>query len=86
MTRWSARQGAGQEGFNAKHVATSTLWAVTQRPAGQQLVAVTVVERHIRNLDHGGGFGEQLPAEGQLGRAVAVGQEAVMPNPLKPVR
>ena len=57
MTRWSARQGAGQEGFNAKHVATSALWAVTQRVAGQQLVAVTVVERNIRNLDHGCGFG-----------------------------
>ena len=37
--------GTGQEGFDAKHAALSALGAVTQRFAGELLIAVAVVQR-----------------------------------------
>ena len=67
-------------------MATTALGAIAQRLSGEALIAVTVVQRHLGKLDHGSGLGKQLTALGQLGGAMAVGQEAVMPNPLKPVR
>lgn len=67
-------------------MATAALRTVTQRPAGELLVPVAVVETSIGDLDDGIGFGEQLPATGKLSSAVAVGQEAVVANPLQPAR
>ncbi len=74
---------AWQECFDANHVTVSAFRTVTQGFSGEQLVAITVVHRHVLNLDNGCGFRKQLPATGQLGRTVSVGQKAVMPNPLK---
>lgn len=57
--------------------------AVAQRLAGEQLVAVAVVQRYFRDLDNGCGFGEQLPAPCEFYRAAPVGEKAVMPDPLE---
>lgn len=56
-----------------------------QRFAGEQFVAVAVVWRRIGKFDGGRRYGEQLPTAGQFDHAIAIGQEAVMPDPLEPV-
>ena len=40
-------QGTRQEGFYAKHVPLFALWAITQRFAGELLVAVSIIYRGI---------------------------------------
>ena len=77
---------AWQEGSDANQVTMAAFRAVTQRLAGEQLVAVPVVQRHIRHLDNGRRFCKQLSATSELDCAVAVGQQAVMPNPLESAR
>ena len=49
------RQGARQEGFDAKHVTLTTLRAITQRFTGELLVAVPIVQRGIGEFDGGSG-------------------------------
>ncbi len=86
IARRPTRHSAWQECLNANHVTMTALRAVAQGLAGKQLVVVVVVQRHIREFRNGRGFGEQLPAPGQLGRAMTVGQETIMPNPLESAR
>ena len=84
MIAWRpTRQGAWQECLDANHVTMTALRAVAQGLAGKQLVVVAVVQWHIREFRNGRGFRKQLPAPGQLGRTVTVGQEPIMPNPLE---
>ena len=83
LLRWPAWQGSGQEGVDAHHVALAALRAVPQRLAGELLVAVAIVQRRRGKGDDGRRCGEQLSAARQLGRAVAVGQQAVVPYALE---
>ena len=78
----TAREGAGQKGFDADHMTLPALRTIKQRLAGEQQIAVTVVERRIGTRHHGHGSRDQRPTKGQLRRAMAVGQKAVMANPL----
>ena len=51
-----------------------TLRAVTQRPAGELLVTVTVIERFIGKIDDRRRYGKQLPTTQQLLGTVAIRQ------------
>ena len=62
----------------------TTLRAIPQRPAGELLIAVTVVERFIGKIDDRHRCGKQLPTAQQFLCAVAIRLQPVMPNTLQP--
>ncbi len=86
IARRPSWHGARQKGFDANHVATTALWAITQGLAGELLVAVAIIQRGISECGGRIGCFEQLPTAGKFDGAIAVGQKAVMPNPLEPAR
>ena len=78
--------GTRREALDTHHVAVTALRAVTQRLAGEQQVAVAIVDRRFGAGHDGFGLGDQFATAGKFDRTITVGEEAVMPDPLQSIR
>ena len=75
---------AGQEGFDADHVAFAAEGAIAQRPARESLVTITVIVGYVGSFFRGDDA-EKPAAGGKPGHAVTIGQQTVTANMLEAV-
>ena len=69
--------------LDLKHLAVMAMRALTQRYAGQALVAVTIIQWCLRGGCHWGGHRQQFPTAFKVGFTIPVGEKPIVADALE---